>query len=167
MQKSLIVMVCLLALGFSSSLNAQIELEADASQVKKYMNTITAQELKDHLYILASDEYEGRETGTLGQKKAADYIARHFMDNGLVGPVKDNPNPYLQPINFYGRYVKTILFSSNNATLQIGKDFISRSVSDLELENAELVFFPIPIQTSPTNKLCTMGKLILWLSDNR
>jgi hypothetical protein len=33
------------------------------------MNTITADELKTHLYIVAADEMEGRETGSAGQKK--------------------------------------------------------------------------------------------------
>jgi hypothetical protein len=33
------------------------------------MNTITANELKTHLYIVAADGMEGRETGSAGQKK--------------------------------------------------------------------------------------------------
>jgi hypothetical protein len=32
------------------------------------MNTITANELKTHLYIVAADGMEGRETGSAGQK---------------------------------------------------------------------------------------------------
>lgn len=39
------------------------------ADVTKYMNTITPSELKTHLYIVASDENEGRDTGTEGQKK--------------------------------------------------------------------------------------------------
>ena len=41
----------------------------------KYANTITADELKTHLSILASDEFEGRETGEEGNEMAAEYIA--------------------------------------------------------------------------------------------
>ena len=37
-------------------------------EVSKYINTITAEELKKHLYVVASDEMEGRETGSIGQK---------------------------------------------------------------------------------------------------
>jgi arginine utilization protein RocB len=33
------------------------------------MNTITANELKTHLYIVAADGMEGRETGSAGQKQ--------------------------------------------------------------------------------------------------
>ena len=31
---------------------------------KKYAKTITADDLKEHLYIYASDEFEGRNTGS-------------------------------------------------------------------------------------------------------
>ena len=44
----------------------------------KYANTITAEDMQRHLTVLASDEYEGRETGQAGNTKAARYIARFF-----------------------------------------------------------------------------------------
>jgi hypothetical protein len=44
-------------------------MSQDNSDPTKYMNSITADELKTHLYIVASDEMEGRETGSAGQKK--------------------------------------------------------------------------------------------------
>ncbi|AKD02987.1 M28 family peptidase [Pontibacter korlensis] len=63
----------------------------------KYAETITAADLSKHLYIIASDEYEGRNTGEKGQKMAAEYIAREFREDGLAGPVKSNSaNPYYQ-----------------------------------------------------------------------
>ncbi|MBI4930654.1 MAG: M28 family peptidase [Bacteroidetes bacterium] len=49
----------------------------------KFAQTITAEDAKKHLSILASDEYEGRETGKEGQKKAAKYIADDFKKIGL------------------------------------------------------------------------------------
>jgi Zn-dependent M28 family amino/carboxypeptidase len=61
-----------------------------------YANTISAEDLRKHLNVLASDEYEGRETGRKGQKMAAEYISRQFAEMGLTGPVKDSDNPYLQ-----------------------------------------------------------------------
>ncbi len=39
---------------------------------------ITQDKLRRDLTILASDEYEGRETGTKGQKMAAAYISQQF-----------------------------------------------------------------------------------------
>lgn len=170
MQKFLcLCFCCLLMTGATNFLSAQkIQLESDESLVKKYMQTITAAELKEHLYILASDEYEGRETGTLGQKKAADYIARHFMNNGLTGPVTKNPNPYFQPIDFFGRYVSSIMLSSPNAKLVLGQDFVTRSISDLNLENAGLVFLGYGLEQEGYNDfegLDLKGKGVVMISD--
>ncbi|AYA38231.1 M28 family peptidase [Hymenobacter oligotrophus] len=61
-----------------------------------YAGTITQDDLRKHLTVLASDAYEGRETGEKGQKMAADYLAKRFQELGLVGPVKDSDNPYMQ-----------------------------------------------------------------------
>ena len=61
-----------------------------------YAATITPDGLKADLDVLASDAYEGRETGKKGQKMAADYIAKAFAANGLTGPVTGSDNPYIQ-----------------------------------------------------------------------
>ncbi len=45
--------------------------------------SITAADLEKHLRVLASDEYGGRLTGTEDQKKAAEYISKHFESLGL------------------------------------------------------------------------------------
>jgi len=52
----------------------------------RYASTITADRMKTHLTILASDEMEGRETGQEGQRKAAAYIENQFKTIGLVSP---------------------------------------------------------------------------------
>ncbi|WP_251742777.1 M28 family metallopeptidase [Gramella sp. AN32] len=59
----------------------------------EYAKTITAQELKDHLYIFASDEFEGRETGEPGQKKAAEYLKKEYQDLKIPA-AKGNDNYY-------------------------------------------------------------------------
>ena len=61
-----------------------------------YAATITPAALKADLDVLASDAYEGRETGKKGQKMAADYIAKAFAADGLTGPVAGSDNPYIQ-----------------------------------------------------------------------
>ncbi|OON70659.1 M28 family peptidase [Hymenobacter sp. CRA2] len=61
-----------------------------------YASGINQADLTKHLTVLASDAYEGRETGEKGQKMAADYIANRFKELGLVGPVQNSDNPYLQ-----------------------------------------------------------------------
>ena len=48
-----------------------------------YAKTITADDLKHHLYIVAGKEMQGRETATEGQRKAAAYIEDQFKSLGL------------------------------------------------------------------------------------
>lgn len=61
--------------------NFVIAQKEDASA--KHAATITATSLKEKLTILASDDMEGRETATPGQKKAAAFIEAQFKKMGL------------------------------------------------------------------------------------
>jgi hypothetical protein len=54
--------------------------------VNKYKNSITSGNLKTHLNIVASDEMEGRETGSAGQKKAGLYLINHYKTNNIPFP---------------------------------------------------------------------------------
>ena len=54
--------------------------------VDKYLKTITSEELKIHLTIVASDEMEGRDTGSKGQKKAAQYLINQYIKMGVPSP---------------------------------------------------------------------------------
>lgn len=61
---------------------------ASCSSVKpnKYIETISADELKTHLYIVAGDEMEGRNTGEPGQKKAGKYLISQYEKMGISYP---------------------------------------------------------------------------------
>jgi Peptidase family M28 len=48
-----------------------------------FAKTISAGDLKKHLYIIAAPDMEGRETATDGQRKAASYIEQQFRSLGL------------------------------------------------------------------------------------
>jgi len=71
---------------------------ASTDRAARYAASITPEALKQDLSVLASDEYEGRETGQKGQRMAADYIAKAFAADGLAGPVQGSDNPYLQRV---------------------------------------------------------------------
>ncbi|WP_316811309.1 M28 family peptidase [Pedobacter heparinus] len=62
----------------------------------KFSQAINKDNAYKHLSVLASDEYEGRETGKKGGWMAADYIRAHFKALGLKGPVNGD---YFQPID--------------------------------------------------------------------
>lgn len=67
-----------------SSCTAQIGLEGNA--FKKANATITSQDLKKHLYIIAADDMEGRNTGSDGQKKAGKYMIAEYQKMGISHP---------------------------------------------------------------------------------
>ncbi|MFN1218978.1 M28 family metallopeptidase [Chryseobacterium kwangjuense] len=48
--------------------------------------TIKADELKKNLYVIASDEMGGRDTGSPGQKKAGEYMINYYKSLGINPP---------------------------------------------------------------------------------
>ena len=70
---------------FSINSNSQLQ------KAKKFAKTITADDLKEYLYVYASDEFEGRNTGEAGQKKAVEYLRNFYIENDIEAgdPDKD------------------------------------------------------------------------------
>jgi len=66
---------------------AQKDKNVKTADPMEYANTITADELKEHLYIFASDEFEGRDTGERGQKLAAEYLKNYYIQLGIPSPL--------------------------------------------------------------------------------
>ena len=65
-------------------------LKTNQKKADQYSKIITQSELKHHLKIISSDEFEGRETTTIGQKKAAAYIKNHFIETNTKSAFEDN-----------------------------------------------------------------------------
>ena len=55
--------------------------------ITKYGETITSEELKEYLYIFSGDEFEGRDTGEPGQKKAAEFLKEQYKRMGIPSPL--------------------------------------------------------------------------------
>ena len=54
-----------------------------------FAESISAEELKEMLYVYASDEFEGRNTGERGQKKAVEYLKDYYIDQGIPSALED------------------------------------------------------------------------------
>lgn len=93
----------------------------------KYAKTITDSDLKEHLSVLASDEYEGRETGEKGQKMAAEYIANHFKSLGLEAPVDGS---YFQSFNLTQSAIGSVYFRKEEDKKIGFEDFIYYSKAE-------------------------------------
>jgi hypothetical protein len=73
------LIVCLILVFHVDHIAAQLR----DTVAERFAQSIKADHLKKHVYTLASDEFEGRETGTVGQKKAAQYISTYYQSLGL------------------------------------------------------------------------------------
>ena len=71
--------IFLFALILLKSLNSYSQLE----HANKFAKTITEKDLKKHLYTYASDDFEGRNTGSKGQKKAVEYLRNFYIQNDI------------------------------------------------------------------------------------
>jgi Zn-dependent M28 family amino/carboxypeptidase len=85
----------LLTLTSTFSCFAQMK-SVENTEPTAFMNTITSDQLKTKLYIVASDEMEGRDTGSKGQKKAGKYLIGQYKKSEISFP-KGAKN-YYQPI---------------------------------------------------------------------
>ncbi|MEE3034296.1 MAG: M28 family metallopeptidase [Bacteroidota bacterium] len=60
----------------------------------KYSESITSKELKELLYVYASDYFEGRDTGEKGQKIAVDFLRNYYQKQGIDAAI--NTKNYFQ-----------------------------------------------------------------------
>ncbi|WP_445756387.1 M28 family metallopeptidase [Polaribacter sp.] len=67
--------------------NKKVTEVANIDHAAKYAATITAKELGTHLFIYASDEFEGRDTGEPGQKRAIAYLKDFYVSQGIASPI--------------------------------------------------------------------------------
>ncbi len=83
----------------SPEVTPKIKSNPDISKktsVVKYAESITSKELKEYLYTFASDEFEGRDTGEPGQKKAAEYLKEQYKKMEIPSPLGEDD--YFQEI---------------------------------------------------------------------
>jgi len=80
----------------------------------RYSENISAEDMSINLHVLASDEYEGRETGKKGQKMAAEYIANQFKMAGIP-PYKKN--------SYYQEFLLNLILPETTDIIVKGKKF--------------------------------------------
>ena len=140
MAKKSLLLISVFAVAFSCSLfkdTSRAVIQSDIFLAKKYLKHINKKDLKENLTVLASDEYEGRETTKEGQKKAAKYIKDFFISNGITSPIKES---YYQQFNVSVTDYKRIQIKINNEDLEIIDHFyVVGSTNDTVLKNKELV----------------------------
>jgi Zn-dependent M28 family amino/carboxypeptidase len=109
-------------------------------KITDFAASITAKELKENLYVYASDYFQGRETGTIGQRRAVDFLQNFYSTQGIE-QAKGTDN-YTQPmkLNIKGIEVET----ENVAAIIKGSKFpeeyivISSHLDHIGIKNGEI-----------------------------
>ena len=91
--------------------------------VNDYSAIITADQLKTDLYTYASDEFEGRETGTEGEKKAVTFLKDRYVELDIA-PANKNGN-YFQEVPLEILEAPTVSLSIDGQTYEYITDFVS------------------------------------------
>jgi Zn-dependent M28 family amino/carboxypeptidase len=125
-----------------------------------------------HVSVLADDKLEGRDTGSPGHRKAAEYVAAEFARAGLQPAGTDG---YFQTIQFKSRKVVdersslALIRDSKEEPLVIGTDaLIGARVEASPSLQAELVFAGYGLSIPDENHddyggLDVRGKLVVYL----
>ncbi|MBZ5857476.1 M28 family peptidase [Flavihumibacter profundi] len=101
-------------------LPATLAIAQKKSNPEKFAATITENDLRNHLYIVAGADMEGRETATEGQRKAAAYIEQHFKNLGLL---PGNQGSYQMGFPVYRDSLIDSKFQVNGKTFTVNNDF--------------------------------------------
>ena len=113
-----VIIFCL----FNISSWSQVVLEADPFAASFFAQNITEEELREQLLRVASPEFEGRETGSPGQEKAAQYIISRLKEIGVER--LPNLRGYYQDVGFsYVKWEKLSL-ELNGQKYEHLKDFL-------------------------------------------
>ena len=92
---------------------------------KTYASSITAEELKEKLYIYPSDEFEGRETGDKGQKIAVEYLKEIYKKLGVKAAKADGN--YFQNVPLVLVNPPKVSIKTDENSFNYYEDFISIS----------------------------------------
>jgi hypothetical protein len=136
-------------------------------EATKYANSITPEDLKKHLVIIASDSLEGRDTGSKGQKMAAEYVSKYFKQYGLqpIAKAADGSKSFLQKYNLYKRSWGDVYVKIKGKNYEFNKDFyLNGLLSEATEVETAVVFAGYGIEEKEYNdyaKLDVTGKSII------
>lgn len=130
---------------------------------RKYSDFIDTSDALRHLSIIASDEFEGRETGKPGAEKAANYLAAQFKRLGLTPPVNGS---YFQDVDLVEKSVACQDFSIEGWKFTHLKDFHIKNVTTpVKINTSEIVFLGYGISDAHYDELRGLnleGKVVLF-----
>ncbi len=163
MKKTLFIFIALAwACNSSQKTVTTQDVQEKASEISSatYAETITESELKDHLYIYASDEFEGRETGEPGQKKAIAYLKSEYENLGI--PAAKEDGDYFQHVPLEISKLPVGKLAVNDSDFLIGEHVLTFNSASSSFDEILYVGYGIEEEGySDYQGLDLNGKLVL------
>jgi Zn-dependent M28 family amino/carboxypeptidase len=150
-----------------------VSCNVENNRIKPALASVTIEDMKDRISVLASDDFQGRAPSTVGEERTIKYLAEQFKKIGLKPA---NNGSYFQEISL----MKISADTSMKLDINGGKDNISLKFSDefvggtpqsaqfIRIKNSDIVFVGYGIN-SPENNwndyegLDVKGKTVLML----
>lgn len=160
---TLSLLIIYTTIGFAQT---QAIKDTTALPMLQYAATITPEDLRTHLSVLASDEYMGRGTGQKGLDLAANYIAKHFANLDL--PPLNDENGYFQPFTLNQAKWNEPSMTIDNEKFTFLSDFYAFPASNVSLDytTEEILFLGYGIESNNYNDYKgkdVKGKVLLVL----
>jgi Peptidase family M28 len=129
--------------------------------------SVTEAELRKHIEILASDEFEGRAPGTEGEKKTIDYLQTVWSKAGLKPGAKDGS--WLQQVDFVrrGPIESRVQFYANGNRIRVASDeiLLVGKENAYKADKLPVIFAGHGVDAKGEVIADVKGKLVLLLSD--
>ncbi|WP_291964567.1 M28 family peptidase [Maribacter sp.] len=165
MKKTLFLLVAT-AISCNSSQKTVNDVSTEASTTASeitFAESITETELKEHLYIYASDEFEGRETGQPGQKKAIAYLKAEYEKLGI--PAAKTDGNYFQDVPLEISKLPKGKLSVNGTDFSIGEHVLTFAAANTSVNEIIYVGYGIEDDSySSYNDIDVTGKIVLLKS---
>jgi hypothetical protein len=145
---------------------AQWSLSQDQTVIK-YSNTITKDDLKKHLSIIASDEYQGRNTGDKGLEMTAKYIENAFQNYSVKGIIDNTADSYYQEFELEKKSWPKLIYTADKVKLEQGKNIAFLSLAE-GVNEYEVIFAGYGIFSDKYNDykdIDVKNKVVVFLAD--
>ena len=141
---------------------------AQNKKIQKIASTVSIERLKKNLYYLASEELEGRVTGSHGDTLASNYVVNNFSENHLVAPYQ-NGTSYFQTVNTFKKNLvqSELIIGSKGFKNWNGWSFAMRNMETVQFDNLPVVFAGYGIENKRYNdfeNIDVKGKAVLLLT---
>jgi len=132
------------------------------SQSSSFESVIDKNDLKNYITILSSDSLNGRFTGTIGQKKAAKFIAKKFKEIGLLDI---HNSEYLEKFNLTQTKWGQVYLKTKNKKLENFVNLIYHGKSNNDEIEIEIIFGGLGT-LEQLNKINVENRFVLVFTDN-